>query len=102
MALKKKAEDADHEVMSGSDIPHHRAADYRSIYANSARLRTSLYDFSFVLGEISADDDKLECEDRVQIVMSPQHAKVLLAILDRNVRAYEEKFGQLELPEGLS
>lgn len=34
-----------------------------------------------------------------RIAMSPQHAKLLLRILKRNVEKYEEDFGEINLPD---
>ncbi|GJM45042.1 MAG: hypothetical protein DHS20C21_18840 [Gemmatimonadota bacterium] len=33
-----------------------------------------------------------------RIVMTPQHAKALSALLERNVRVYEDKHGSIDLP----
>ena len=98
---KKKRTNGEAEIIEGGEIEHHLSPDFHSVYANSARVRTSFYDFSIVFGEISAVDDKLEREERVQVVMSPQHAKALLKVIEKNVAAWEERFGAIELPEGL-
>jgi Protein of unknown function (DUF3467) len=101
MPSKKKAA-VESETVSGAEIRRRKAADFRSLYANSAQVRTSFYDVSLVFGEISPEGDSIECEEHVQIVMSPQHAKVMLQILDRNLRTYEERFGVIDLPEGIA
>ncbi|MGA7616254.1 MAG: DUF3467 domain-containing protein [Thermoanaerobaculia bacterium] len=101
MPTKKKSEQ-ETETVNAAEIHRVRAADFRSRYANSARLQASIYDFTLTFGQISNDREKLECEEYAEIVMSPQHAKVLLQILQRNVAGYEEKFGELQIPEGMS
>ena len=34
-----------------------------------------------------------------RIAMSPQHAKLLLHLLKKNVKEYEKEFGKIKLPE---
>ncbi len=34
-----------------------------------------------------------------RIVMNPQHTKRLMKLLDKNIEKFEEKFGEINLPE---
>ncbi len=34
-----------------------------------------------------------------RIILSPQHAKRLMQLLERNVEKYEKQFGEIKLPE---
>jgi hypothetical protein len=38
-------------------------------------------------------------EETVSVVMSPQHAKALLGVLQNNIREYEKHVGEIKLPQ---
>ena len=68
-------------------------------YVNSARVRIAPYDFQFVLGQTKGPgpDDELLVSNAITVVMSPQHAKALSELLERNVRAFEEIMGPIQI-----
>jgi len=37
-----------------------------------------------------------------RILMNPQHTKRLYKLLERNIEKYEEKFGEIDLPENIA
>lgn len=78
-----------------------RSPDYIAYYANNIRLAVSFFDIRMICGEALADENgDLLFNDRVAIVLSPQHAKVFLKRLRDNIKAYEDQFGPIpERPE---
>jgi hypothetical protein len=79
-----------------------RSADFTSVYANSARITTNVWDFRFLFGEVEeASPEILKVVEAVKVTMSPQHTKVFLRVLAQNVRKYEETFGEIKVPPGI-
>jgi hypothetical protein len=79
-----------------------RSADFTSVYSNSARITVNLWDFRMLFGELEeATPELLKVTEGVKVIMSPQHVKVFLKVLERNVRKYEETFGEIKLPPGV-
>ena len=69
------------------------------IYVNIVEVFTRIYDVQINFGIKSSPGDELE--DLVVIRMSPQHALALSQVLDRSMKAYQEKVGKMNLPENL-
>jgi uncharacterized protein DUF3467 len=80
-------------------IKSERSEKFSRLYTNSAQLRVSPWDFTFAFGEIEPAGDGMKVTQHVEIVMSPQHAKALLAILANNVQEYEKQVGDIRLPQ---
>jgi hypothetical protein len=92
---------AENEILKKRPSIRNKAANYFSAYANSVQLETTPWDMKFVFGLISeATDQKLVIEDQCEVLLSPQHAKVFAAVLIRNIKQYEEKFGKIPGPAG--
>jgi hypothetical protein len=70
-----------------------------SLYVNSAEMGLSGWDVRMKLGEIvgQAEDGRAIVKNLGTIVMSPAHAKAVLEALQKTVRIYEEKFGEIDL-----
>jgi len=68
------------------------------VYANSARVAISVYDFAIMFG---LGGEGKEAVTRVTVRMSPQHAKSLLILLERFVGLYEAQMSPIDLPDGL-
>jgi|ERR1700728_3160523 len=85
------------------EIIRHNGESFVSIYANNLQLEATPWDFRFYFGEIErAEPDatgqrlvKIYVEDKVKIVMSPQHAKAMLKVLQQNVSSYESQIGPI-------
>ena len=70
--------------------------DVPLIYTNGIQLKVSVYDVTLTLGVgTSVDPDRTVIKPVAQVVMSPQHAKVLASALETNVKAYEAAFGPI-------
>jgi hypothetical protein len=77
-----------------------KAADFRSIYANNAVFEVSVFDIRITFGESSkgSSDEPMEVEQKVSILMSPQHAKLFAQLLLSNVEGYEKQIAPIALP----
>ena len=74
---------------------------YRSIYANNTAFQSSAFDFAMIFGEIQeADDHKVTVEQEVRVIMSPLHAKIFSGVMLTNLKNYEERFGEIKVPDG--
>jgi hypothetical protein len=61
-------------------------------YANHVEVRSSVYDVMFVFNVQNGD---AALQPVATIVMSPQHAKAMYALLDGTLRRYEQRYGML-------
>ncbi len=76
-----------------------RSDGFIKLYANSARVETTVWDVKVFFGELTlVPGGKPFIEESASIAMSPQHAKALLSVLSQNVNEYESKFGKLPAP----
>jgi hypothetical protein len=67
-----------------------------STYANNAQVQVNYFDFRISFGELSAiTPNKVTITNKMQIIMTPEHAKLLSAILNANVEIYEKQFGAI-------
>jgi len=73
--------------------------DFRSLYSNNATCEVSVFDVRITFGESSkSGEESMNVDQRVAVVMSPQHAKVFANLLLNNIQAYEQKIGTIALP----
>lgn len=63
------------------------------IYSNMALLNMTGNDFIFDFGSIVPGKDTFKVQSR--IIMSPQHAKRLVSLIQRSIKNYEDKFGNI-------
>jgi hypothetical protein len=76
-----------------------KAEDFKSIYSNNAQFTMSPWDVVFVFGENqSVKDNILLVEQKMRVVMSPQHAKIFSQVLSDQVSKYEQTFGPIPVP----
>lgn len=79
--------------------------ELKKVYTNSARVSSSLFDLqiSFFYKSISEavklskDGAGYDGEFLMEVSMSLQHAKVLVAILQNHIRDFEKEFGNIPL-----
>ncbi len=67
-------------------------------YANLAMVNHT--ETEFVLDFIYVQPQQPRAKVRARILSSPRHTKRLLAALQDNVQKYEQKFGEIALPQG--
>ncbi len=80
-------------------IPKTFPKEIPNYYINSVSITSSIYDFMFTFGLKS--EPSLDPEPIAIIRMSPHHAKVFSKVFSKNVKSYEEKVGEIILPEDL-
>ncbi len=81
-------------------LPTIKSKDFISVYSNSANLEITPWDFKFIFGALEkGEDGKPRIEKRVEIIMSPQHAKALLGIFGTHLTEYEKQVGEIKLPQ---
>lgn len=71
-------------------------SDLTAIYSNLVMIGHTRNEFLFDFIQIVPHDPKARVKSR--IVMTPVHAKMLLGALAENIRRYEDKHGEIELP----
>src|SRR3989442_15009556 len=75
-----------------------RSEGFLRVYANSAQIETTVWDFKLIFGEMAKVGGKMVIEQSVAIVMSPQHLKAFVGVLAHNLREYEKRVGEIKLP----
>jgi len=71
--------------------------DLRAQYANFAMITHTGSEFLIDFAHLVPNAPQAQVKDR--IVMSPTHVKLLLQALQENVEKYEERFGEIGLPD---
>jgi hypothetical protein len=69
-------------------------------YANNVRISSNVFDIRFIFGLfVENTEDLVTIEPQVVLHMSPQHAKSVAELLNRQLAEYEEKYGAIpEVP----
>lgn len=77
-----------------------RADKFETIYSNAAHVMGSTWDFSFIFSRILGTQGNVATiEERVEVLMSPQHAKAFLGLLAQHVQEYEKRLGEIRIVE---
>jgi len=87
---KQKEQELKLEIQIDDDIASGR-------YTNMVVINHN--DSEFVLDFIYVQPQAPKAKVQSRVVTSPRHAKRLLQTLQRNVQAYEQRFGVIELEE---
>jgi hypothetical protein len=66
------------------------------VYSNFFMITNSISEFIIDFGKIVPGLPSAKINSR--IITTPQHAKQLLQILDKNIKAFEDKNGDIKLP----
>jgi hypothetical protein len=85
-------------------VKYIQAPEYRSMYTNSAAFQLGPYDVGISFGEVVEVDQKNEIatvEQRVKVMMSPLHAKILTMQMVEQIKAFENNFGKIVIPPGM-
>jgi hypothetical protein len=71
----------------------------RVLYCNSVQVAQTTFDLRFWFGLLTrADQERIVTKVENVIYMSPQHAKVFAAVLNKHVEKYESLYGTIPLP----
>ena len=71
------------------DIPAKKAPEYRTVYANFAKVAAAQHDVSLTLCEIVPGESMPEISENVRIVMTPSFARTLITALTKNLEKWE-------------
>lgn len=77
------------------EVKLHFPKDLSATYSNVAILSATRTEFVFDFAQMLPPDPRANVQAR--IVMSPQHTKLLLGLLQRNVERYESQHGTIEI-----
>jgi hypothetical protein len=79
-----------------------QAPQFASLYTNDTQVQVSPWDIRLVFGMISepatVEKPTVTVHTVGEVRMSPQHAKVVAAILVQQIKLYEESIGPIPLP----
>jgi hypothetical protein len=82
--------------MSNQEIQVQMPPDLDPVYSNMIQIAFKDDEFTFLfLHQIPGTN---QARAKAIVSISPRHAKSLLAVLERSVAEFEEKFGTLEPP----
>jgi hypothetical protein len=74
-----------------------RAADYKNMYVNATKMGVSPWDIRVTVGQVIENADGTNVtEEQITLLMSPQHAKVVLQSLQTTIEVYERTFGEIK------
>lgn len=82
-----------------------KAADFFSVYANDVQIMSTFWDMRLTVGQIvdlaprDSESKAMKVEQLGELRISPQLAKRLSVILERQVANYEQNFGPIPSPE---
>jgi hypothetical protein len=75
-----------------------RSPAFVSRYVNHSAVSSNPFDVRVILSELVVDEaGQAMLEQQVSIVMSPQHAKALLVLLESNINRWQSRFGTINL-----
>jgi flagellar protein FlaG len=71
----------------------------KPVYANFVGMEMTIYDMTLVFATKRAGENpQVSPEDIVaEVVMSPQHAKSFFEMFEKNLKEYEEAFGEINI-----
>ncbi len=70
--------------------------EWEGKYSNFVLITHSPSEFVLDFGRLMPGANKLKVVSRV--IMTPQHAKMLLRTLEDNIKKYEARFGEIKVP----
>ena len=96
----------DQETQNDGSAPQQpervRAPNYQELYVNQSEFGITPWDMQIMLGRIQGKlPEGFTLEELVMITMSPHHAKAFMMALAANVRAWEQSFGEIQLPQAV-
>jgi hypothetical protein len=77
-------------------IKLHIPPDLNAVYSNLAVMSTTRSELIIDFAQMLPPDPRAKVQTRV--VLTPQHAKLLLTLLQRNIARYEAQHGEIEVP----
>lgn len=76
-----------------------RTERFQSVYANNLAVSFSTFDTSIIFGEIIGEHEgQPVIEEVLKVNMSRELAKALSGLLNQHLSAWEERFGEIKIP----
>lgn len=99
---ENKLEEIDYEKLKTRKQVREKTQGYGEVYANSMNMEVTFNDVKLIFGEITvATRDELKIEEKVGILMTPEHALSCAKALDKVLKNYVRRFGPIrEQPGG--
>ena len=98
MSLNKPQSQSPNVSQDQPEIRLSKTDAYRDSYANSVRVKMSVWDFQLIFGTMQQDSpEQVNLNNFQGVYLSPQQAKALWNVLGHNLAQYEQTFGKLAL-----
>lgn len=98
MAAKKGTKESTRKQTKISELKWRAVVDAPRIYTNAISARVSVADIVLRLGFVTQGDAReLYIEEVGSVALSPQHAKLLARVLDKQISSYESDFGEINV-----
>jgi hypothetical protein len=85
----------DNKPNNKKQIKLHIPPDLTAVYSNLAMMSTTRNEIIMDFAQLLPPDPRARVQSRV--ILSPQHAKLLLTLLQRNIERYEAQHGTIEI-----
>lgn len=76
-----------------------KSPEFISVYANNVGIAMSNWDFITTFGRTIEREGEPVIQERVEVIMSKELAKVLALLMANNLQDYEEQFGEIKIPD---
>ncbi len=99
---KDQLVEVDYEKLKKRKQTRSRSPSFVEVYSNSMNMEVTFNDIKLLFGEIIvATQDELQVEEKVSVIMSPEHALACVKAMDKILKKYVTNFGPIrEQPEG--
>jgi len=74
-------------------VHFHKDDSHQPVYSNVAQVLHTAYDFQFTFGQVDGSSNPSKIKAVATVMVSPQHAKQLANVLNKNVEKYESTNG---------
>lgn len=101
-ALKPPSAEESKIVRANVNRKVEKSPTFVSLYSNDTQVQVSPWDVRLIFGVIAeaatVEQPTVTVETLGEVRMSPQHAKVVAAILIGQLKIYEESLGKIPIP----
>jgi hypothetical protein len=85
-----------------AELPFVRSAEFKSIYANFARINFNAFEVSMLFGHAGVMPEKQDTatvEMTARVTLSVIEAKLLMQMLNSTIENFEKKYGRVTIPD---
>ncbi len=83
-------------LAKAQDQNRYRGEKFVSDYANNVSVSISNWDMAIMFGRVKGIN---EIEETFEIIISKEMAKALTSIMATHLKTYEDKFGEIKIPD---